>query len=107
MEARMKVMKTTPVSSRNEIVQRLGKVNLRKYDVTKLALFGSAARDELRKRSDVDILVEFSKLDVDNFFALQILLEDVLGRRVDLVTRKAIKPAMLPYIQSDLYNVSA
>lgn len=103
----MKDKKVNPVLSRNEIIQRLGKVNLKKYNVTKLALFGSAARDELRKRSDVDILVEFSKLDVDDFFALQLLLEDILGRRVDLVTRKAIKPTMLPYILNDLYNVSA
>jgi uncharacterized protein len=103
----MKVKKAIPVLKRDEIIQRLSKLNLRKYNVTHLALFGSAARDELRKRSDVDILVEFSALDVDNFFALQLLLEEVLGRRVDLVTRKAIKPAMLPYIQSDLYNVSA
>jgi predicted nucleotidyltransferase len=103
----MKVKKAIPVFNRDEIIQRLRNLNLRKYNVTHLALFGSAARNELRKRSDVDILVEFSTLDVDNYFALQLLLEEILGRRVDLVTKKAIKPAMLPYIQGDLYNVSA
>jgi predicted nucleotidyltransferase len=103
----MKIKKTPPVMNRNEIIQRLRTLNLQPYKVTRLALFGSAARDELRKRSDVDILVEFSALEVDNFFNLQFLLEEVLGRRVDLVTRKAIKPAMLPYIQGDLYNVPA
>jgi|GEM_PF-791934 len=99
--------KINPVTSRAEIIQRLAKLDFRKYNVTHLALFGSAARDRLRKHSDVDFLVEFSTLDVDYFFALQLLLEEILGRRVDLVTRKAIKPAMLPYIQGDLYNVSA
>ena len=103
----MKAKKATPVMNRTEILLRLRGLDLRKYQVTRLALFGSAARDELRKRSDVDILVDFSSLEVDNFFALQFLLEEVLGRRVDLVTRKAIKPAMLPYIQGDLYNVPA
>ena len=103
----MKAKKVIPVLSRNEIAQRLSQLNLRQYNVTGLALFGSAARDELRKHSDVDILAEFSTLDVDKFFALQLLLEEALGRRVDLVTPKAIKPAMLPYIQGDLYNVAA
>ena len=103
----MKEKKVLPVLSRNEIVQRLGQLNLRQYNVTRLALFGSAARDELRKHSDVDIMAEFSTLDVDKFFTLQLILEDALGRRVDLVTRKAIKPAMLPYIQGDLYDVAA
>jgi hypothetical protein len=103
----MKKQKAIPVANRSEVIQRLGSLDLRKYKVTQLALFGSAARDELRRRSDVDILVEFSTLDVDQFFGLQLLLEETLGRRVDLVTRKAIKPAMLPYIQADLYHVAA
>jgi predicted nucleotidyltransferase len=103
----MKAKKALPVFNRNEIIQRLSNLNLGKYNVTHLALFGSAARDELHKHSDVDILVEFSTLDVDNFFTLQLLLEEILGRRIDLVTKKAIKPAMMPYIQGDLYNVAA
>lgn len=58
----------------------------------RIGVFGSFARDEARDDSDVDVFVEFDdeKRTYDNFFALHELLEKVLGRRVDLVTDKAL-----------------
>jgi len=58
----------------------------------RLGVFGSFARDETRNESDVDVYVEFddAKLTYDNFFALHELLENLLGRRVDLVTDKSL-----------------
>lgn len=96
----------TPALSRTEILQRLRQADLRQFGVTSLALFGSAARDELEKRSDVDVLVTFSEITSDNYFELKIFLESLLGRKVDLVTPRAIKPRMMPYIQEDLYAVT-
>jgi predicted nucleotidyltransferase len=57
--------------------------------------FGSFARGQARDDSDVDVYVEFEdeKRTYDNFFALHELLERVLGRRVDLVTDKALTEA--------------
>ncbi len=100
--------KLPPVQSRAEILQRLKKHNkeIKSFKVTRLGLFGSAARDELHRRSDVDVLVEFSTLDVDNYFGLKFLLEDLLGRKIDLVREKAIKARMLPYVQEDLYAIA-
>jgi hypothetical protein len=58
----------------------------------RLGLFGSFARGEARDDSDVDVYVEFddTKRTYDNFFALHELLEQLLGRDVDLVTDKAL-----------------
>ncbi len=97
-----------PVRNRADIVRRLTKHNeeIKSFKVTRLELFGSAARDELRKRSDIDMLVEFSILDTDNYFGLKFFLEDLLGRKIDLVREKAIKPRMMPYVQEDLYAVT-
>ena len=58
----------------------------------RLGVFGSFARGETRDDSDVDVYVEFddAKRTYDNFFALHELLENLLGRRVDLVTDKSL-----------------
>lgn len=61
----------------------------------RIGVFGSFARGEARDDSDVDVFVEFEdeKHTYDNFFALHELLETLLGRRVDLVTDKALTEA--------------
>ena len=104
-----KTRKLPPVRNRADIVRRLTKHHeeIKSFKVIRLQLFGSAARDELRKRSDVDMLVEFSILDTDNYFGLKFFLEDLLGRKIDLMREKAIKPRMMPYVQEDLYAVTA
>ena len=103
-----KTIKPPPGRNRADIIRRLTKHNkeIQSFKVTRLELFGSAARDELHKRSDIDVLVEFSALDTDNYFGLKFFLEDLLGRKIDLVREKAIKPRMLSYVQEDLYAVT-
>lgn len=60
-----------------------------------LAVFGSIARDEATEDSDVDILVDFdSKKGLFGFADLKFYLEEILGRHVDLVTRRALHPAL-------------
>ncbi len=84
---------------RDEICQRFG--------VTRLSLFGSAARDELRADSDIDVLVEFSApVSFDTYFALKDYLEAMLGRKVDLVTEKGLKPRARRDIAKDLVRVA-
>jgi predicted nucleotidyltransferase len=65
---------------------------LRKLGARRVGVFGSFARGEARADSDVDVYVEFEddKRTYDNFFALHELLEEVFGRRVDLVTDKSL-----------------
>jgi len=65
---------------------------VRLFDVMHLRLFGSAARDELRDDSDVDVLVEFNAAATySRYMGLKFYLEDLLGRRVDLVTTKGLR----------------
>ena len=65
---------------------------IRALGARRIGVFGSFARGQARDDSDVDVYVEFDddKRTYDNFFALHELLESVLGRRVDLVTDKAL-----------------
>ncbi len=77
-----------------------------RFGVVELALFGSAVRGELDHDSDVDILVSFDRpTDPECFFGVQFYIEDLLGRPVDLVTAKALRPELRPYIESEAVRV--
>lgn len=77
-----------------------------RYGVTRLALFGSMARDAARADSDVDILVSFDgPATSSRYFGVQFFLEDLLGRRVDLVTDKALRPELRPYVEREALHV--
>ena len=78
-----------------------------RFGARHLALFGSAARDELRPESDVDVLVDFDgPATFDGYFDLKDYLEGLLGRPVDLVTDKGLKPRARQHIERDLVRVS-
>jgi uncharacterized protein len=75
---------------------------LKKNHVSKAAIFGSYARGDYNKKSDVDILVEFSKRkSLFDLNELQYLLEDVLGKKVDLLTYSSINHRLRDYILRD------
>ena len=83
---------------KHELVERFG--------VIELALFGSAVRGEAGPDSDVDILVSFDRpTDPECFFGVQFYIEDLLGRPVDLVTDKALRPELRPYIEAEAVRV--
>ena len=78
-----------------------------KFDVNKLALFGSTARDEAEPDSDVDILVEFKGPGTfDHFMGLANFLEKNLKTKVDLVTFKSIRKELKESIMEDVIYVS-
>ena len=78
-----------------------------RYRARHLALFGSAARDELRDDSDIDVLVEFDgPATFDGYFDLKTHLEELLGRQVDLVTEKGLKPRARRHVEKDLIRVA-
>lgn len=77
-----------------------------RFGVTRLALFGSAARDKATSESDVDILVAFDgPATSKRYFGVQFYLEDLLGCPVDLVTEKALRSELRPYIEQEQVNV--
>lgn len=71
-----------------------------RYGVTQLALFGSTARNTARSDSDIDILVAFDGPATSAwYFGVQFYLEDLFGCPVDLVTEKALRAELRPFIE--------
>lgn len=78
-----------------------------RFGATRLALFGSAARNDLRVDSDIDVLVEFDgPATFARYFDLKAYLEQLLGRPVDLVTDKGLKPRARRHVEKDLIRVA-
>lgn len=77
-----------------------------RFGVTGLALFGSTARDTAREDSDVDILVSFDgPATSKRYFGVQFYLEDLLQCPVDLVTDKALRPELRPFVEKEAIHV--
>jgi uncharacterized protein len=77
-----------------------------RFGVLRLALFGSTVRDAARPDSDIDILVYFDgPATSERYFGVQFFLEDLLGRPIDLVTDKALRPELRPYIELEAVHV--
>ena len=69
----------------------------RRYDIKELAVFGSAARGEMRPDSDIDLLVDFlpeARVSLLRHAAAERELTALLGRKVDLVSKRALKDAV-------------
>lgn len=78
----------------------------KRFGIARLALFGSTARDTADSGSDVDILVGFNgPATSDRYFGVQFYLEDLLGCQVDLVTEKALRPELRPFIEREAIHV--
>lgn len=95
--------------TRDEVVSRIRacRSDLVALGVKSLDLFGSVARGEAGAESDVDVLVEFeSSPGFDQFMDVKFFLEDLLGRRVDLVTPPALKPRMRPVVERESVHVT-
>ncbi len=76
----------------------------RRFPIHRLALFGSCARGEAREDSDVDVLVEVDPSIGMRFIELAEELETALGRHVDLVPRRAIRPGYWKQIEPELID---
>ena len=95
-----------PVKDKREIFALLAKneSQLQRLGVRRCGLFGSFARGEHGERSDVDILVEFEagQKTFDNFMELAFFLEDLFGRKVDLLTPESLSPHFGHHILSEV-----
>ena len=77
-----------------------------RFGVKRLALFGSTSRGVAKTGSDVDVLVDFDgPATSKRYFGVQFYLEDLLGCPVDLVTEKALRPELRPYIERERIDV--
>lgn len=78
----------------------------RKYKVTQIGIFGSYIRNEQTKSSDVDILVEFEKpVSLLHIVSLENYLSDILGIKVDVVTKKNIRKELRDIIIKETISV--
>ena len=79
----------------------------RDYHLNSLGIFGSFIRDEQNQKSDVDLLVDFEKpIGLIKFIKLENDLSKILGVKVDLVMKKALKPAIGKRILEEIKYVS-
>jgi predicted nucleotidyltransferase len=99
------------VKTKHDVVAMLRRNRdpIRALGVKRLGLFGSFVRDQQGPESDVDLLVEFEPggKTFDNFMALSFLLEDLLQRRVELVTSESLSPYLRPRIMHEVEDALA
>jgi predicted nucleotidyltransferase len=78
-----------------------------RFGVKSLSVFGSAARDEMHKGSDVDVLVQFEgPATFDGYMDLKFYLEEILGCPVDLVTDKGLRREIRPAVEQEAIRVA-
>ena len=99
----------TTAATKDDVLNRLKnlKRQLKSLGVKRLGLFGSFVRNEQVPASDVDVLLEFEpgRKSFDNFMRIAFLLEEVLERRVELVTTEALSPHLGPRILNEVEDV--
>jgi hypothetical protein len=97
------------VTTKKELIQRIQeqRERLSFFGVKSIGLFGSFVRGEQTASSDIDILVEFSpeKHTFDNFMDVSFLLEEALGRKVEIVTPEGLSPHIGPHILKEVERV--
>lgn len=97
MKVKTELTKENIISILNE-----NRKTLEKYKVKKIGLFGSYLRNEQRRNSDIDLLVEFEKSTFDNYMDLSFYLEDLFDEKVQLITLNALSPYMKPFIEKEV-----
>ncbi len=89
-----------------EILRKNKKMLSKEFKVKQLALFGSFVRGEQKRNSDIDILVGFYEpVDFFTFLDLEECLSKLLGGKVDLVSKKALKPRIGKFILQEMVCV--
>lgn len=94
--------------SREDIIIRLREIKpvlKEEYSVRKIGLFGSFSDDTSSDESDIDLLVEFDKPVGWKYFSLELYLEKIFGRKIDLVTKNGLKEQMREQILSQVKYV--
>ncbi|MBM4040853.1 MAG: nucleotidyltransferase [Planctomycetes bacterium] len=98
-----------PVQTKQDVLKalRASGARIKALGIRRIGLFGSFVRDEARPDSDVDILVTFEpgRKSFDGFIELSLLLEEILQRRVELLTTESLSPFLGPHILQEVEYV--
>lgn len=113
----MKKVKTRKSLTSKEILTMIEKQGetLKKYRVKRIGLFGSYVRGEQKKKSDIDMLVEFDRSAFDknftgyfdNYEGFSSFLKGLFGRNIDLLTDDMISPYIKPFILKEVKYLEA
>jgi len=95
----------TELTSIKQILSQLKPELKQKYFVNSLGLFGSIVRDDFTDKSDVDIIVDFSKPIGIEFIDLADYIESKLSKKIDLVSRNGVKAKYFHQIESEIIYV--
>ena len=80
---------------------------IRGFNIQKISIFGSVARNQEGPQSDIDILIKFDgPPSYDLYMDLKFFLEDLLGRKVDLITEDGIRTEIREFVEKDLIRVA-
>lgn len=97
------------VSSKDDINRVIAdnQAQLKSLGAKSFGLFGSFARNEANEYSDIDMIVEFreGQKNYDNFIELAYLLENLMGRKVELVTTNSLSKYIKPHIEKEVIYV--
>ena len=100
----------SPVQNKKELIERIlaSQQRIRSYGVQRLGIFGSFVRDEAKENSDVDFFVEFypEKKSFDSFMDLAFYLEELTGRKIEIVTPQSLNKYIGKYITQEVEYVS-
>ena len=99
-----------PVNTKAELIEKIQshQEQIRCYGVKQLGVFGSFVRDEAVESSDIDFLIEFhpEQKNFDNFMELAFFLQNLLGRKVEMVTPQSLSKYIGPYILKEVEYVT-
>ncbi len=96
------------METKNQIINKLRELKpilFSEYSVKEIGIFGSYANETNTEESDIDILVEFDKPIGWKFFSLELYLEKIFGKKVDLVTKNALKDQIKSHILNQLVYI--
>ena len=103
-------MKKIKLNSKQDLMSAItsNREVIKGYGVSKIGFFGSFSRGTFNETSDIDLLVDFvpGKKTFDNFMELSFFLEELLGRKVELVTPQSLSEFIGPHILKEVENVS-
>lgn len=105
---RKKLKDIKDIKDIEETIREFKPYLMEKYKVKEIGVFGSYVKGEQKKKSDLDILVEFeedAKLSLLDVVGLQNELSDLLGVKVDLVEKKTLKPYIGQHILKEVVYV--
>jgi len=95
----------TELTSIKQILTQLKPELKQKYFVNTIGLFGSIVRDDFNSKSDIDIIVDFSRPIGIEFIDLADYIESKLSKKVDLVSRNGVKAKYFNQIESEIIYV--